>query len=237
MAGSLTRRQPRGFTLLEVLVAIAIFAIIGLGANEMLRTITRTHDRARQITDRIGQLSMAFVMMERDLTEIVPRGIRDQYGDPSPALVIGGDQNLIEFTRDGWNNPTGRPRSDMQRVSYQLDDKGELERSIWMVLDRAQDSKPVTQTLLSDVKDVRVNAILDNGTSVNSWPQSKSPDQLPAAVEIIINTKSMGELRRVFALVQNPAPPKQPGGTPGSNQAIPGTPGPRIVNPPGGNQF
>ena len=199
MTGALRRRQSRGFTLLEVLVAMAIFAIIGLGASEMLRTITRTHDRALQITDRMGQLSMAFVIMERDLTEIVPRGIRDQYGDPMPALVIGGDGNLIEFTRTGWNNPTGRPRSDMQRVAYQLDDKGELERSIWMVLDRAQDSKPVTQVLLEGVTDIRVNALRDNGTSVNTWPQSKLPDELPAAVEIIIDTKSMGELRRVFA--------------------------------------
>ena len=85
------------FTLLEVLVAMAIFAIIGLGANEMLRSIIRTHDRVRQVTDTLGQLSMALVVIQRDVAEIVPRGIRDENGDPQPPLMVGTGTYSMEF--------------------------------------------------------------------------------------------------------------------------------------------
>lgn len=202
-----------GFTLLEMLVAMSIFALIGLGANEMLRTIIRTHDRTQQITDTLSQLSMAFVIMQRDITEIVPREIRDENGDPRPPLIANTDQTLLEFTRTGWNNPTGLARSDLQRVAYQLTDGGVLQRKIWLVLDRAQDSKPVTQTLLTGVKDVRINLLEQDGTTVNSWPgtDSASVTALPVALEVFVDTRSMGELRRVFALVSNSVAPGGPG--------------------------
>ncbi|HKI74688.1 MAG TPA: type II secretion system minor pseudopilin GspJ [Pseudomonadales bacterium] len=238
--------QSRGFTLLEVLVAMAIFAIIGLGANEMLRSIIRTHDRVRQVTDTLGQLSMALVVIQRDVAEIVPRGIRDENGDPQPPLMVGTGTYSMEFTRAGWNNPTGLPRSDLQRVAYQLTDDGKLQRVMWLVLDRAQDTKPVVQTLMTDVTDFRVELLKDDGTTVDNWPEStsKRPGGLPLAVEMSIDTKSMGELRRVFALVSNPSP-QQTGnsanGQPGSQTGSPlnGQPGsttPPAINTSGGGR-
>lgn len=224
--------------MLEMLVAMAIFAIIGLGANEMLRTIIRTHDRARQITDTLAQLNTAFVIMQRDITQIVPRGIRDVNGDPLPALMVGNGQSLIEFTRTGWNNPTDLPRSDLQRVAYQLTDNGVLQREIWMVLDRAPDSRPITQTLLTGIKDFRVDLLKADGTTVDNWPDTTSTgttgaitttattntttptataianadtNALPVAVEVFVDTRSMGELRRVFPLVSSSTQPQQAG--------------------------
>lgn len=244
---ALRQSRQRAFTLLEVLVAMAIFAIIGLGANEMLRTIIHTHNRARQITDMFNQLSMAFVVMGRDVSEIVPREVRDENGQYLAPLMVGTGNYAMQFTRTGWNDPAGLPRSDMQRVAYQLTDKGVLQRVIWLALDRAPDSKPIVQTLLTGVTDFSVSLVKKDGTSTTQWPESApaanqqsatamaselaasgaknnaapvSPDKLPLAVEVTIDTKAMGEVRRVFALVSNPAQFAPPGGTAGNNNSV-----------------
>ena len=79
---SINRRYAeQGFTLLEVLVAISIFAIIGLGANQMLRTVINTHDHTQASIKLYSEFSHAMAVMERDLSQAVPRGIRDEFGD------------------------------------------------------------------------------------------------------------------------------------------------------------
>ena len=58
--------RNRGFTLLELLVSISIFSIIGLGANQMLRTVMDSNERVRA-----GPFSAVVVTMPRSEKIIV----------------------------------------------------------------------------------------------------------------------------------------------------------------------
>lgn len=208
------RERTRGFTLIEVLVAVAIFAFIGIGANALLRTIIDTHEKTLSLNDRYAMYSRLFDLVERDLMQVTPRPVRGEYGDTLPALEVGGTPYLLEFTHDGWSNPANRPRSDLQRVAYALDEDGNVVRRFWLVVDRAEDSEPVTQTLLSHVDDFRVNAVLDDGSVVDQWPPG-NPTDLPFAVEILIDIDGVGELRKVVPIVA-PAQVAAPASAPGS---------------------
>ncbi len=192
-----------GFTLLEILVAMSIFAVIGLGANKMLRTIIDTHEITKAKNQNIISLARVFTTLERDFTQIVPRRIRDEYGEVKEPLLVGTGRYQVELTRTGWNNPAHLKRSNLQRVAYELKDKI-LTRRFWLVVDRAQDSKPISQEILPDVEDFRINLLDIEGKGKSNWPDSDSdPDSdaaLPQAVEVIIKTKQMGEIRRVYAL-------------------------------------
>ncbi|MEX2327123.1 MAG: type II secretion system minor pseudopilin GspJ, partial [Pseudomonadales bacterium] len=132
---------------------------------------------------------------------------RDEYGEPLPALTVATGAYPLEFTRTGWNNPLQLPRSNLQRVAYSLDADGRLLRHIWLVLDRAEDTVPVTQVLLAEVADFRINLLTSTGQTTSSWPdfsQFGDPaDRLPLSVEVIVETRQMGELRRVIPLVSD----------------------------------
>jgi len=196
--------RSKGFTLLEVLVAISIFAIIGLGANTMLRTVIDTQSRVKIDSEAFSDLSRALAMIERDLSHAVARGVRDEYGEPISALMIGEDLYALEFTRAGWNNPARHPRSELQRVAYQVEEEI-LYRYFWLVLDRAEDSEPQKQLLLKDVQSFRVNAMDLEGDTDDSWPPQDANTVFPPALEVSLDSASTGEIRRVYALTELPA--------------------------------
>lgn len=200
---SLLHKKSSGFTLLEVLVAISIFAVIGLGANQMLRTMVETHDRTKTKIDTMNNLTRAFASFERDFSQAVPRYIRDEFGDPQPSLLVAQGAYPVELTRSGWNNPIQLPRSNLQRVAYGITEEGQLVRYFWLVLDRAEDSEPVEQILLDGVEDFRVSLLTFEGDTTNLWPDGNYDQVLPSAVEIFIDTEAMGELRKVYKLVDN----------------------------------
>jgi general secretion pathway protein J len=198
----------RGFTLLEVLVAMSIFAVIGLGANQMLRTMIDTHERTEAVARSSGQMNRALLMIERDVSQLVLRPVRDEYGEVMPALMANTGVYPLEFTRSGWNNPALLPRSSMQRVAYELTVDGKLTRHTWLVLDRAEDSEPVSQTLLTDVEDFRVNLQHESGVT-DTWPSVDATSELPLSVEVVIAIEERGEISRLFALVSEPKPVRE----------------------------
>ena len=206
-------RNLRGFTLLELLIALAIFGLLSVMSYSGLRSVLDQHAHTEAVADRLAELQKLYLVMQRDIEQIVPRPIRGEYGDESPALA---GSEALQFTRGGWSNPLGRPRSSLQRVGYAFDDDA-LVRYSWQVLDRAQDSLPLQQPLTEAVSNMSVRYLSPGGEWHSSWPVEDagsvgqdSPDnpllaskvKLPKALEITLEHDHFGELVWLFRLPQ-----------------------------------
>ncbi len=158
----------RGFTLIEMLVVLAIFSVVGLIASQLVSRTINNHAIMSERGARLVEVQRAMQILKRDVMQLTNRPIRDMLGDPIEPIRIGSD-GLIEFSRMGWRNPLQQQRAELQRVAYIVED-GDLYRSYWSVLDRAQDSEPVVQKLLGDVEQVEFFALDAAGNEHTFWP-------------------------------------------------------------------
>ena len=219
------RQRPRfsaGFTLIELLVAMAIFAIM----STAMYTVFNSYQQTKEITDRdahrLADLQRFFAQFGREIQQTVQRPVRDEYASESRLPALQGKRETLEFTRAGWNLPpfVSTFRSELQRVGYALEE-GKLVRAQWLVLDRAEDSKPIRTPVLDDVKEVTFkyftmdqnNQIQDvenwpvdsNGNSstsstASSWGLSPDEVSLPIMVEITLDLPDYGKITRRFAI-------------------------------------
>ena len=202
--------RAEGFTLLELLVALAVFSMVALMAYSGLRSVLQSKQLTEQRAERIQRLQSAMMMLERDLSQFVPRGIRDDYGDTQPAIRTADYGTiLLEFTHAGWRNPTGSARSTLQRVAYGIEEES-LLRFSWTVLDRAQESSPYKVNLLDGVREMRLRYLDEAHEWHEQWPPSGlgPGDSVPTplALEVSLELEDMGDIRRLFPLPQ-PLPP------------------------------
>ncbi len=210
-------RRPAGFTLLELLIAIALFALLGLATYRMLEAVLRSDEVVQAREAQLRDLGRAVWRLEQDLVQAVPRPVRDGYGDEQNAFV-GQLSSLeggaaMEFTRSGWRNPTGLRRANLQRVSWRL--SGErLERRYWSVLDRDVDSAPRVQAVLDNVTALRLRYLDAQNAWHEEWPPFEfgrgDPDEqarrLPVAVEVTFEHRRYGTITRLLRLPDGPVP-------------------------------
>lgn len=200
------RRAPeRGFTLLELLVALAIFAVLGVIAYGGLDVILDAKSRVETRTEQLGKLQMLFIVMGRDIEQALDRGVRDNYGDPVASML--GTDAALEFTRAGWRNPTGLKRSHLQRVAYAVSNNT-LRRASWDVLDRAQDSEAHDTALLGDVTGFGIRYLDGAGEWRFDWPppgEAAAQPPLPRAIEISLDVTGWGRIVRLFRVADAPA--------------------------------
>ena len=209
--------RESGFTLLEVLLAIGITAMIGLGSWQILNSAIRASGSTSERLAELNTLQKAMLILSRDLQQVLPRSIRDEYGDYQPALSSKNEFYLLEFSRNGWRNPMDDPRANIQRVAYELSDQ-KLIRHYWTVLDRSQDAKPVSKTLLEEVNSVSLRFMNESGGWLDEWPgeddsgssgetegSTSDPrlkdNKLPKAVEISFDLARFGKIKRLYSIV------------------------------------
>lgn len=207
--------RQRGFTLLEVLIAMAVTAFIATVAYSGIATVISGAEQLREAGDRTRDLNRAFALLNRDLRQFVRRPVRDEFGNLQPALMGGPLAPVaLALTRDGWHNSQALPRSDLQRVYYYVED-GALWRAYYTVLDRAVDGEPQETVLLDGVEALDIRFLsqleslsLDRSLVVDtrSWPTSwmtepgASPVAPPVALELRLTLEDLGELRRLYVL-------------------------------------
>jgi general secretion pathway protein J len=197
------RLRTGGFTLLELLVAMAIFAILGTLALTGYTELQKQSEYAEQRLARTREVQRAVQLICQDLGQIEPRPVRQPLGEGwLPALMAGDSvESKIEFTRAGWSNTAGLERPTLQRVAYRIDQEG-LWRDHWPVLDRTLTQEPVRQKLLGSVRDVRIRFMNSSREWVERWPTTDGTTdaaarQLPAAVEVTLDLEDWGEIRRI----------------------------------------
>ncbi len=200
--------HSKGFTLLEVLIAIVITSLIGLGSWQLLNSAIRTNELTQAHLEQFGELQRAMLFIKRDLQQLAARSIRDEYGDYQPALTSRNQFYFLEFTRAGWRNPLQDQRSDLQRVAYELNDQN-LVRNYWLVLDRAQDSQPLSRTLLEGVESLSVRFMNQSGGWSSEWPPDREEtnddalwkyNDIARAIELKLIHKKFGEITTLVDL-------------------------------------
>jgi general secretion pathway protein J len=201
------RPEEKGFTLLELLIALSVFALVSAISYAGLRSVLVAEHRTEAYAERLQQLQSAVMMLERDLSQAVNRPIRDQFGDSRVAFYVNaGDKFQLEFTRAGLVNPLGIKRSTLQRVAFGVTDNA-LVRYSWSALDRPQGSEPLSVVLLDDVRRMDVRLMNQDKAWQSGWQGKGSADSadmgLPLAIEVTLEMDTPGDIRRVFVLPAN----------------------------------
>jgi general secretion pathway protein J len=195
-------KKQRAFTLLEIVIAIAIFSLLALGANSLLSTVTRSSEISAQRESQFEQLQRAMLIMERDFLQIQARIPRTQ-GIENNLVILGGEFEFesdaygVGFVRSGWRNPQLRlKRSSLQNVAYRLQEN-RLERLHTNYVDAVLGTEPYIRVLLNDVSDFEVEVLREVKTELK-WSDTVPDVDLPFAIAITITTDTFGVIRREF---------------------------------------
>jgi len=198
-------KQQQGFTLIEVLIATVVFAIMSVMAVSGLSVVLNSREQVDEHADRLAALQKVFTIIGRDIEQTVNRKVRDNYATELLPLTGGGySSSILELSRTGLMNPMGAKRSHLMRVGYMLSE-GKLVRLSWFVMDRSFDTQPYESPLLSNVKTVELRFMSEDHQWLPQWPdmniQPGTPAKLPRAVEVTLELEDWGRIRRIFEVV------------------------------------
>jgi general secretion pathway protein J len=196
--------RSKGFTLIEILVAVAIFGLLSIAAYTVLDSGMRSQQQAETRLEHLAQLQRLFHTLNQDIQYLVPRQTRDDLGDLEAFLGgesdLAGQQFELHLTRSRWRNPADYPRSHLQRVEYRFEDE-QVIRKHRVFLDKVSNSPEVDRLIAKDIESIRIQFKDVNGQWQDQWGRFEGQaNNLPSAILIQVRSKLLGDIERFYLL-------------------------------------
>jgi len=192
--------RNKGFTLIEVLVAIAIFASLSVGAYQVLNQVQRSNEISMQRSERLKSLQRALVYLDNDFRQMALRQSRTNGEEPSPLLLqwkeylLDSDSKGVMFVRSGWHNPQQQfPRGEVSKVGYRIKDN-QLQRVWWRYVDTPVGQEGIVMPLLDEVEAFELR-FFDGEQWLKAWQNSYT---LPEAVAVELQLADYGKIERIY---------------------------------------
>ncbi len=213
--------KNRGFTLLEILIALFIFTIVALIMTKSLHSILMTQERTEIAAEQLREMQTALLLLSRDLDQALDRPISGPDGRIESAFL--GTRQTMTLTHGGIANPNGKLQSSaLQRTRYRFE-KNQLIRDTWQQLDQAPRSLPQSRVLLKEIKDLNFRYLDAKNIFHAFWPPEGENTRttvgqaldllhqafdlrLPRAVEINLTLQRGGTLQQIYLLPQQEVP-------------------------------
>lgn len=203
MKNSLALKYDVGFTLLEILIALSIFAILATMTSSIMFYAFNTRTKVNAQADRLNALQVATILMQRDIEQINNRPVRGNEMRLFPNFV--GNLDYVEFTRNGFINPQAlEKRSTLKRIALKCE-QGQLIRRSWLSLDTSDRKQFEDKVLLDNVTKCSFNFLNKNLQTLTEWRQgtnapTSSEETLPKAVQLDITLNDWGNMNLLFII-------------------------------------
>lgn len=196
--------RQQGFTLIEMLVALAIFGVIAAASAALLGGAVAGREAVARADGRLDELALARAILKADLAQIAPGRGRIGSGEARPWSFLGrdpggaGDEPVLAFVRRGWSNPgAAEARGELLAVEYRLEDD-RLERIARHRPDAVADTPVSRRVLLAGVESARLRFLGPDGQWRPEWRVPAHGGAPPRAVELAVELGGLGKVRQVF---------------------------------------
>jgi len=200
-------KRQKAFTLLEVVIAMAIAALIGVGAMKLLDSATTAHKNIQEQGERYNQIERALLFLSNDMQQLAPRNFRDEFGDTKNNLTSDDSigKTHLSFTRLGRRNPAQLPRSNLEKLTYLVEEET-LQRISFAYPDGMNVEQGLSRTLLEGVSSLKAE-FFDGEEWTDYWPvddgQGTTPNNtvnLPVAIKISLDLMDLGLISRIYPI-------------------------------------
>lgn len=196
-------KRAAGFTLIEILIALAVFSILATMTSSAIYEAFNTRARVTLQADRLSSLQLAIAIFNQDTQQIVARTVRGKKMHIAAAFI--GQRHYLEFTRGGHANPQGlERRSTLTRVAF-LCQGSQLIRRHWDTLDGPSHQAFQDKILLEHLSQCQFAYLNKHQQILPDWmgdalQENQKESMLPAAIQFTAHVAPWGKLSLLFMI-------------------------------------